>query len=380
LALQAISLIARHEQPPPPENNAPTGASKLEHSAQSGTHSSFPSFLRSYFLSSSTLPQKILFQRWLSLSIAAIATNVLLDRSTVYLQITCHLAYFLPHHRRSHYRRTSSVILAFRLQRRFAQRGKIIPMNPWFVAIPSFAAGFVGLAAYGAAHPRSQLFGRTVFQTSQPRKLAITFDDGPNPAITPKLLDLLNRHKAKATFFLVGKYVRQAPDLTKEIASRGHLIGNHTDTHPNLFYCGPGETRAELLRCSEAIGQATWEEPRWFRPPFGFRSPWLGALVQQQRMRTVMWTLLPGDWRPKPTDWLIDRMKPIAEHVQALPAKNQPQPTGGDILCLHDGDYAHSNADREHTLASLEYWLPRWRDLGLEFVTMGEMNGKAVEA
>jgi peptidoglycan-N-acetylglucosamine deacetylase len=255
-------------------------------------------------------------------------------------------------------------------------------MNPWLVAVPSFAAGFAGLAAFGAANTRSQLFGRTVFQTDQARKLAITFDDGPNPSMTPKLLDLLDRHKAKATFFLVGKYVRQSPDLAKEILVRGHLLGNHTDTHPNLFYCGPSETRAELLRCSEAIGQATWEEPRWFRPPFGFRSPWLGALVQQQRMRTVMWTLIPGDWRIKPAEWLIDRMKPIAARAQALPPKNKPQPylSAGDVLCLHDGHYFHPNADRSHTLAALEYWLPRWRDLGLEFVTMKETNGKAVEA
>jgi len=255
-------------------------------------------------------------------------------------------------------------------------------MNPWLVAVPSFLTGFAGLAAVGAVHPRSQLFGRTIYQTNQARKLAITFDDGPNPSITPKLLDLLDRHKAKATFFVVGRYVRESPDLTKEILTRGHLLGNHTDTHPNLFYCGPTETRAELLRCSEAIGQATWEEPRWFRPPFGFRSPWLGALVQQHRMRTVMWTLIPGDWRPKPSEWLIDRMKPIAEHAQALPPKPKPLPysSAGDVLCLHDGHYSRPNEDRTHTLVALEYWLPRWRDLDLEFVTMGEMNGKAVEA
>jgi peptidoglycan/xylan/chitin deacetylase (PgdA/CDA1 family) len=95
-----------------------------------------------------------------------------------------------------------------------------------------------------------------------------------------------------------------------------------------------------------------------------------------------MWTLIPGDWRIKPAEWLIDRMKPIAARAQALPPKNKPQPylSAGDVLCLHDGHYFHPNADRSHTLAALEYWLPRWRDLGLEFVTMKETNGKAVEA
>jgi peptidoglycan/xylan/chitin deacetylase (PgdA/CDA1 family) len=255
-------------------------------------------------------------------------------------------------------------------------------MVPWLVAVPAFAAGFAGLTAYGATNARSQLFGHTVYQSDSPQKLAITFDDGPNPSITPKLLDLLDRYRAKATFFLVGKYVRESPGLTKEISTRGHLIGNHTDTHPNLFFTGPNETRTELLRCSEAIGQATWEEPRWFRPPFGYRSPWLSSLVLQQRMRTVMWTIMPGDWRPKPEAWLIKRMKPVAANVQSLPAQSQSvrKSSSGDVLCLHDGHYGIPNADRARTLAALEYWLPRWRDLGLEFVTMRETNGKAVEA
>lgn len=254
-------------------------------------------------------------------------------------------------------------------------------MTPWLVAAPAVAAGFAGLTAYGAVHPRSQLFGHSIFQTSHRRQLAITFDDGPNPALTPKLLDLLDRHKAKASFFCVGKYVRNSPALAKEIAARGHLLGNHTETHPNLFFCGPEETRGELLRCTEAIQQATWLEPHWFRPPFGLRSPWLGEIVQRQRMTTVMWTLIPGDWRIKPADWLIARMKPIAAHAQNLTLKPIPGQAApkGDVLCLHDGDYARPNADRNHTLAALEFWLPRWRDLGLEFVTISEAAGKAVE-
>ena len=255
-------------------------------------------------------------------------------------------------------------------------------MNPWLDVASAATAGFAGLTFYGAAFPRSQLFGHTTYHTDAARKLALTFDDGPNPAITPKLLDLLDRHHAKATFFLVGKFVRESPALVKEMAARGHLLGNHTETHPNLLFCGPEETRTELLRCSEAISHATWAEPRWFRPPFGFRSPWLGAIVQQQRMRTVMWTLIPGDWRVKPANWLIERMKPIAAHAQNRPPKNNPskKPAAGDVLCLHDGDYARPNGDRAHTLAALEYWLPRWRDLGLEFVTINETSRKVVEA
>ncbi len=204
-------------------------------------------------------------------------------------------------------------------------------------------------------------------------KLALTFDDGPNPAITPLLLDLLAKHHAQATFFLVGKFVRECPDLTKEITARGHLIGNHTDAHPNLFFCGPQETKDQLVRCQEAIHRATWAAPRWFRPPFGFRSPWLIEIAQRHGMRTAMWTRIPGDWRVKTSSWLIERLQPVTTEAQAsIEQAAKGAATKGQVICLHDGDYQHQNGDRRHTLEALAHWLPRWRDLGLEFVTMDE--------
>lgn len=256
-------------------------------------------------------------------------------------------------------------------------------MNSWMIeSSAAIAAGIAGLAVYGAAYPRAQLFGPTLCRTEAPNKLAITFDDGPNPAITPKLLNLLAKHNAKATFFLVGKFVRECPTLTKEILARGHALGNHTDTHPNLFLCGPRRTTQELKRCTDAIRQAAGVEPRWFRPPFGFRSPWLHQTVKSQGMRTAMWTLIPGDWRVKPSEWLIKRMEPIAEHARRklVPGTGNGGAQTGDILCLHDGYHRHLNGDRTRTVAALEYWLPRWSDLGLEFVTMDETRSKTVEA
>src|SRR5215469_8361533 len=164
-------------------------------------------------------------------------------------------------------------------------------MDPWMIGGAGFVAGAVGAVTLGAVHPRAQIFGPTVCRTDRPEKLSITFDDGPNPAITPKLLDLLAKHNAKATFFLVGKYVRESPGLVKEIVQQGHAVGNHTDTHPNLIFCGPERTQSELLRCSESLAGVNAEKPRWFRPPFGFRSPWLGGMAQGQGMRLAMWTL-----------------------------------------------------------------------------------------
>jgi peptidoglycan-N-acetylglucosamine deacetylase len=257
-------------------------------------------------------------------------------------------------------------------------------MNPWPITASGIAAGIAGLTAYGAVHPRSQLFGHTIHNMPSPKLLALTFDDGPNPAITAKLLDLLAKHDAKATFFLVGKFVEQCSALAKETIARGHLVGNHTQTHPNLFFCSRKETREELQRCSEAIHKATLEAPNWFRPPYGFRNPWLGEITQHLGLKTAMWSLLPGDWRVKRPEWLIDRMKPIATHAQQNLQKKNATPRSaappGDIICLHDGNHAALNGDRSATLAALAYWLPRWRDLGLQFVTIDEITRKAVEA
>jgi peptidoglycan-N-acetylglucosamine deacetylase len=247
-------------------------------------------------------------------------------------------------------------------------RATIPAVNPWLIGAPVLAAAAAGgLAAYGGIHPRAQLFGPTICRTNSPRKLAITFDDGPNPAITPKLLDLLDRYQAKATFFLIGRYIREYPELASEISARGHVIGNHTESHRNLFWMRPAEIRVELRLTYSAIRNLLGAPPIWFRPPFGLRNPWLAAEARELNMRVLMWTLLPGDWRAPSAEWLIQRMEPIAARVQ----RGLKRRSGtGEILCLHDGSHREQEADRTRTLAALEHWLPRWRDLGLEFVTI----------
>ena len=241
-------------------------------------------------------------------------------------------------------------------------------MNPWLIGAPAAAsAAIAGVVAYGGVHQRAQFFGPTICRTDSPRKLAITFDDGPNPAITPKLLDLLDRYKAPSTFFLIGRYIRECPELVSEIFARGHAIGNHTESHPNLFWKQPAEIRVELRLTYSALKNILRAPPKWFRPPFGLRNPWLAAEARELNMRVVMWTLLPGDWKAPSSEWLIQRMQPIA--VRAQRALKQVSGTG-EIICLHDGSHREQNADRALTLTALEHWLPRWRDLGLEFVTI----------
>jgi peptidoglycan-N-acetylglucosamine deacetylase len=241
-------------------------------------------------------------------------------------------------------------------------------VNPWLLTAPAALASLTGLTIYGAAYPRAQLFGPTVCYTTSPRRLAITFDDGPNPVITPKLLNLLDRFQARATFFLIGRYAREGPDLVRELSARGHVIGNHTQTHANLFWLGPAQIRDELRRCQDAIANASGVPAKWFRPPWGLRNPALAGAARALDLRVIMWSLIPGDWRARTDEWLIDNMEPIAKHAKQAAARA----VSGDILCLHDGSHRGQNADRTHTLAALEYWLPRWRDLGLEFVTIEE--------
>jgi len=250
-------------------------------------------------------------------------------------------------------------------------------METWLLATPGLLAAAGGIIGYAAAHPASQLFGRTLQRTNSAKKLAITFDDGPNPAITPKLLELFERHSAHATFFLIGDFVRKCPELARETSARGHSLGNHTFTHPNLFKCGPSAIREQLQHCNNAIAEVTGVAAKWFRPPYGLRNPWVIPVANRMGMQAVMWSLIVWDWKAQSPEWLIPRMAPIAKHAQgnAQKANDPATQAHGDILCLHDGFHMHLNADRHCTLAALEYWMPRWRDLGLEFVTIDEAVG-----
>lgn len=243
-------------------------------------------------------------------------------------------------------------------------------MNAWLIGVPAAAVAAGAVTSYAAVNAGSQLFGETVRGTASTRELAITFDDGPNPAITPKLLDLLDQHHVKATFFVIGRFVRECPALTREIAARGHLLGNHTESHPNLFWMSAASIREQLERCSAALQDIAGVKAEYFRPPWGYRNPWVVSVAGALGMRTVMWTSIPGDWKERPAEWLVERMSPIARHHAEATSRG-----AGDILCLHDGAYRALGGERSRTLMALQYWLPRWRDLGLKFVTISDAVG-----
>jgi peptidoglycan/xylan/chitin deacetylase (PgdA/CDA1 family) len=229
-----------------------------------------------------------------------------------------------------------------------------------------------GVAAWGAVYPGSQLFGPTLRRTKTSGSIALTFDDGPNPKITPQLLDLLERHSARATFFVIGRFARACPELIREIDARRHCIGNHTDTHPSLAWRAPQRISTELARCQEAVAAATHSPPpMWMRPPFGFRGPQLRGAVRSAGLAGIaMWSLTSYDWKPQPASKLIARLGRLRGADKSVPSARN----GGDIVLLHDGDHRALGGDRAHVVTALEYWLPRWRDQGAEFVTIDEVG------
>jgi peptidoglycan/xylan/chitin deacetylase (PgdA/CDA1 family) len=217
-----------------------------------------------------------------------------------------------------------------------------------------------GTYSWAACVPSAQLFGRTMQRTGDARTIALTFDDGPNPAVTPALLDLLDKHSVRATFFLIGSHVRACPELAREIAQRGHTVGNHTDTHPALPLLSKQRISDEIARCDESISSATGQMPRWMRPPYGFRSPLLNGIVKRRNGGgVVMWSRLARDWKAQPAAPMIHRLRRVR---------------GGDIVLLHDGDHRAPGGDRRHTVEALAHWIPRWKDAGLRMVALDEIG------
>jgi len=265
---------------------------------------------------------------------------------------------------------------------------KCARMNAWPLIVWPAAGACAGVAAWGAVSSTSELFGPALHHTPDASLIALTFDDGPNPACTPQLLKLLERHRASATFFLVGRSARACPELVREIADRGHGIGNHTQTHANLAWLPAGRIAEELQACQESILGALGSErdaaPILMRPPFGYRGPQLWSALPRAGLRGVaMWSLKCCDWRPQPAQRLIKRLGLVAQRSgldarggnedKSLPGGARRRHRGGEVVLLHDGDARKLGADRGHVLAALEYWLPRWRDAGFQFVTMNSL-------
>jgi peptidoglycan/xylan/chitin deacetylase (PgdA/CDA1 family) len=217
------------------------------------------------------------------------------------------------------------------------------------------AAGFMAWLVRGRS---AQLLGPAVWRgPAHRRAIALTFDDGPSES-TSKLLELLARHRARATFFVCGHHVRRLPHVAVRIAREGHELGNHSDTHEAFYLRSADFILQQLARTQQAVEEVIGLRPRLFRVPFGAR--WFGLREVQTRLGLtgVTWTHIARDWS-------LDG--------RAIAARLAGRAAPGVIFCFHDGRELMHNPDIHSTLQALELLLPQWAAAGYEFVTVSEL-------
>ena len=208
--------------------------------------------------------------------------------------------------------------------------------------------------------PEGQWYGTTFTGLARGSKqLALTYDDGPNDPHTLRLLEVLAKHNVKATFFLIGRYVRQRSAIARELAAAGHTAGNHSSSHALLTLKGQAEIRRQLSDCRAALSDAIGEHSNLFRPPFGGRRPAVLRIARQLHLEPIMWSVTGYDWDAPPAE-IIER-------------KVTRQIRGGDVILLHDGDHRQMGADRSQTVLATDRLIDRYKTQGYEFVTIPEM-------
>lgn len=235
-------------------------------------------------------------------------------------------------------------------------------MSAASIAGASAVAGgaLCGLGYYSISYPESQVFGRTLVSPPQPGQIALTFDDGPNPVATPCLLDVLARHNIRATFFLIGNFVRREPALTRRIAAAGHLIGNHTLSHCWLPRLTSARIRQEIADCNRVLEDTLGSSVRFFRPPYGARRPAVLRHATALGLQTTMWNLIVDDWKPQAPETLLARVEQGIRRNRAR--------TRGTNVVLHDGGQSALGQPRLPTVQAVEMLLDRL-PIGSSFVT-----------
>ena len=231
-------------------------------------------------------------------------------------------------------------------------------MWPW--AIGALAANHTMLSVFTLL-PRSGALGPNVTRLPDAAvarcEIALTFDDGPDPEVTPKVLDILEARGVRGTFFCIAEKAERHPQLCREIVRRGHSVENHSRGHlPTFAMLGMGGIRKELAAAQAALIEHSGKAPRFFRPPAGFRNPMLDPVLHAMGLRLVSWTRRGFDTRRTDVDFVVSRL------VGGLAA--------GDILLLHDGHCARSATGTPVVLAVLPRILDAAQSLGLRPVTL----------
>jgi peptidoglycan/xylan/chitin deacetylase (PgdA/CDA1 family) len=220
------------------------------------------------------------------------------------------------------------------------------------------------LILYMLFHPRNQWLVDNRSRVDGVGCVALTFDDGPDPVYTPKLLDLLREKGVKATFFVVGKRADQHPEIVRRAWDEGHLIANHTWSHYSLFcFLMPGRLRAEIERGSESVRRSCGVAPRFFRSPVGMRHPLLGPYLKDAGLEYVSWSI-------RTRDTLTANSSVLARRILNKAAS-------GDIILLHDRLPRGTDA----MLEALPRVIDELRKRGLKFVLAGprEDSGRTLQ-
>jgi peptidoglycan/xylan/chitin deacetylase (PgdA/CDA1 family) len=231
---------------------------------------------------------------------------------------------------------------------------------PWWLAC--LAVNHAAVTAAGL-WPRSSILGRNWTRLPDTARnanaVALTIDDGPDPAITPQTLDLLDLLDVRATFFLIGDRALCYPALTREIVARGHKVENHTQAHAHTFSVkGMRAIAREVENAQRTLSSLTGERPAFFRAPAGLRNVLLEPVLQKLDLQLVAWTRRGFDTRERDPQRVLERL------LANL--------SGRDILLLHDGNAAVTLEGQAVLLAVLPPLVDAVRSRGLHFVTLQE--------
>jgi peptidoglycan/xylan/chitin deacetylase (PgdA/CDA1 family) len=210
-----------------------------------------------------------------------------------------------------------------------------------------------------SARIRRHLADRLLISVATPEKrVALTFDDGPNSRHTPELLDLLGEHGVRVTFFLVGRRVRQFPDLARRIVAEGHEVGNHGMHHLPLVLLPPPLLRREVEAAGSVIETVTGVRPRYFRPPMGWFTDRALATIRGLGYEPVIGNIHPRDSSRPGTGRIVD-------HVLT-------RVSPGSIIILHDGGWVES-VDRSQSIRAVGTIVQSLEDRGYRFATLSEL-------
>jgi peptidoglycan/xylan/chitin deacetylase (PgdA/CDA1 family) len=189
------------------------------------------------------------------------------------------------------------------------------------------------------------------------RRIALTFDDGPDPIWSARILDLLARRGVRASFFLVGERAARAPETVRRIAAADHEIASHGWSHRSLWLCGPQRTEAEIGRAHRLLSDVSGRSLRYFRPPWGMVNAAMFGALRRHGERCVFWSIQP------------ERLRPAAPAQQAWDVLRHAHP--GAIVDLHDAEGVRGAPER--LLAALPLMIDGLRDAGYDFATVSEL-------